>query len=146
MKYSFIFLFAIVTCLSCNSKIYLVNTENSTNLNLEGVCKELNRFVPNNVFYVETDNSYLLAESFSSILTYRYGACLGQLDLDKVKILFGKPSCETSTQVCYYLYQKLPSNTSNEYIKQLKKLPKPSMTFTLIDKKIRLGGKCNCEK
>jgi hypothetical protein len=139
-----IVIFLLLVLISCKPTIYLTETRiEKDELGNNKTCNELIDFVSKNMFYVETDNSYILSYSFTNILTRRYIGCLSKLKFDQVETLFGQPSCKTNNQLCYYLYVDLPNGVSNEAVNIVER---PSITFTKNGDRIKLGAACECEK
>ncbi len=104
-------------------------------------CKELKDFVAQNMFYIKSDNSYLLARGFQSILATSYDKCIENLTLSEIKQLFGYPTCETNNQLCYHLYLYRPVSSQ-----ELRVAENLALVFTTIGNKVKRGGKCNCNK
>ncbi|MFK7950365.1 MAG: hypothetical protein AB8G11_22440 [Saprospiraceae bacterium] len=141
-----IFLFISIILISCQKNIYPINpTITKENLSLKGEkCPELIEFINKNVFFVKETNSYVVSHMFSHMITKYYYDCVVNLSFEEIPTLFGEPSCQTETQLCYYFHFHLPKNVTFEDVKLREE--GFVMVFTKKDNKTQLGGFCNCKK
>ncbi|MFK7948105.1 MAG: hypothetical protein AB8G11_10960 [Saprospiraceae bacterium] len=142
---NFIYIFLVFMLSSCQNVFLIKKSKNSIS-SLESRktdCDNLSEFIHNNMFYISRKNSYLLSHSFQTVL-FRYKECLEQLSYQEAVKTFGKPSCQTDNQSCYYLYFELPQNVS---FNDLRLNPQSFVIVLTKDGNgVRLGKDCNCEK